>query len=138
MIIALEKQFKHIYDFNYLDSKLYIISAISLPRFKLNWMPECHMDICKELFLKKVDIFYAKNTSHVENKSTSVAVERKIFLMILTKKMGMCCSVQPMLNSNIEALSYLESKTKDLNFLNHYSNVKNIFLKYNTTLPSRQ
>lgn len=73
MIIALEKRFKHIYDINCSDSKLYIISVISffLPRFKLNWVPECHMDVCKELFLKKVDTFHAKNTSLVVNKSTS-------------------------------------------------------------------
>lgn len=136
IVVALEKRFKHIYDFNCPESKLYILSAISLPRFKLNWVPECHMDICKDLFLKEVDTFHAKNTALVVNKSTSSSSGEEDFFCDIDKRSGMRCSVQPILSSNIEALSYLESKTKDLDCLNQYPNVKNIFLKYNTTLPS--
>lgn len=110
IIVALEKRFKHIYDFDCPDSKLYIISAISLPRFKLNWVPESYMEICKELFLKEVDIFHTKNTSLIENKSTSSSSGEEDFFHDIDKKTGKCCSVQPIFGSNIEALSYLESK----------------------------
>jgi len=39
MVFSLEK-FKYIYDFNSFENKQFILAAISLPRFKLNWMPE--------------------------------------------------------------------------------------------------
>jgi len=38
--------------------------------------------------------------------------------------------------ANVQALSYLDSKEKELNILNSYPIVKHIFLKYNITLPS--
>lgn len=39
-IIVLEKLFKHVVDFDSFNSISFVISAISLPRFELNWVPE--------------------------------------------------------------------------------------------------
>jgi len=49
-------------------------------------------------------------------------------------------SVQLNLNSTnevtVQALSYLDSKNKNLDMLNTFPVVKKVFFKYNTTLPS--
>ncbi|EZA54262.1 hypothetical protein X777_06184 [Ooceraea biroi] len=119
--------------FRFLEPRAFV----DINNLSLNWVPEYYIEICKELFLKEVDTFHAKNTSLVVNKSsTSSSSGEEDCFYDIDKKNEMRCSVQPIFNSNIEALSYLESKTKDLDSLNNYPNVKNIFLKYNTTLPS--
>lgn len=134
MMQALEKRFKHIFYFGSPDSKPFILSAISLPRFKLNWVPECYVDLCKELFLKEAENFYSKNTTLSQDKSTSSSNGDDDFFRDIDKKIEICGSAQPVISSNIEVLSYLESK--ELDILTLYPHVKQIFFKYNTSLPS--
>lgn len=136
MVLALEKRFKKIYNFQSFESKQFILSAVCLPRFKLNWVPEQYMETCKELFSKEIDNLYSQNITVFENKSTSSSSGDKDFFRDIDKKKGGSSLAQPDITSNIEALSYLESKSKELDSLHSYPNVKKMFFKYNTSLPS--
>ncbi|KYN27645.1 hypothetical protein ALC57_02944 [Trachymyrmex cornetzi] len=139
MIQALEKRFKFIFDLGSPDSKPFIISAISLPRFKLNWVPEDNIKICKELFLKEVDNLYCKNaiysqTKQLTSSSSSISSSEEDFFCDINKKTEI--SVTSDVQSNIEVFSYLENKSKKIDILNLYPHVKQIFFMYNTSLPS--
>ncbi|XP_050440012.1 uncharacterized protein LOC126845401 [Adelges cooleyi] len=39
-------------------------------------------------------------------------------------------------NANVQALSFFNNKKKELNILNKFSTIKEVFLQYNTTIPS--
>ncbi|KYN15666.1 hypothetical protein ALC57_12169 [Trachymyrmex cornetzi] len=134
MISSLEKRFKHVLDLNHADSRIYILSAISLSRFKLNWVPECYVQLCKDLFLKEMDNLHAKNAVG-ENKSSSSSSGDEDFFRDFMKKNDLI-STQPIISSSIEALSYLELKSKDLCSLVNFPNVKKLFFQYNTSLSS--
>lgn len=135
MVLGLEKRFKHVYDFYSFENKQFILSAICLPRFKLNWVPEHHIESCKELFLKEINNLNSQNATTSNKSSSSSSGEEDIFRDI-DKKKGASISAMPDISGNIEALSYLESKSKELDSLHSYPNVKKLFFKYNTTLPS--
>lgn len=135
IVLALDKRFQYIYDFNSFKNKQFILSAICLPRFKLNWVPEHYVEMCKDLFLKEIENMHSQNTVF-DNKSTSSSSGDEDFFRDIDKKKGVSNLVQPEISSNIEALSYLESKLKELNSLHSYPNVKKMFFKYNTSLPS--
>lgn len=56
IVLNLEKRFKHVFELDHSNSRIYVLSAISFPRFKLNWIPEAYVELCKDLFLKEVFI----------------------------------------------------------------------------------
>jgi len=96
------------------------------------------MKSCKELFLKEADYFHSTNITLREDKSkvTTSSSSDEDFFYELDKTSGIRDSVQPTISSNIEALMYLECKSKELDILVNYPNIKQIFFKYNTSLPS--
>lgn len=128
MVFALKKRFKLIYDFSTFENKQFILSAICLPRFKLNWVPEQNVEICKDLFLKEIENLHSQNIV-LHNKSTFSSSGDEDFFRDINKNKGVSNLVQPDISSNIEGLLYLESKSKELNSLNSYPNIKKMFFK---------
>ncbi|KAL5245993.1 hypothetical protein ACI65C_013401 [Semiaphis heraclei] len=93
------------------------------------------MSVCKKLFLSECNLSTNSLDSNSEGLET-VDNDDDDFYNILNENN---CEPSTFVSTNIanvQALSYLDSKEKELNILNSYPIVKHIFLKYNTTLPS--
>lgn len=141
-IISLEG-FSYLFDLNSPESKSFIISSISHPKFKLSWVPVRFMNICKTLFLNECSVVAA--TSEQFMKSVVVEIDsdssdNEFYGNICTEKKiddYTTASEAKRLNyANLQAISYLSSNKKDLDVLNEYPIIKEVFLKYNTTIPS--
>jgi len=132
-----------LFDLELSKSKPFILSAISLPKFKLGWVPARHLEMCKKLFLSECNLLnITEHNFDTSNESDVSECSDHEFYDIISGD----CSVQDVrpLKSNaksknlasVQALSYFDAKKKDLNILDMLPIVKKVFLKYNTTLPS--
>jgi len=139
---GLEKRYAFIFDLKDPKSKPYILAAVSHPKFKMDWVPQQFSDVCKQLFLSECN----ENGSllNVESGNSEVSEnesEDDFYNSILPSSQSSGSFDNSCNNmASVQGLSYLNSKKKDggkdLPTLENYSIVKQIFLKYNTTLPS--
>ena len=135
IVKSLEKRFPFVFDLEHLKSKAYILSTISHPKFKLNCIPIRFMPVCKTLFLSECNSLNL-SSNNLDSNVEPVDNDDDGFYNILNENNSEPFSSTSTNVANVQALSYLDSKEKELNILNSYPIVKNIFLKYNTTLPS--
>lgn len=56
ILTNLEKRFDYIFDLELPKSKPFILSAISLPKFKLSWVPNRFVAMCKQLFITECNL----------------------------------------------------------------------------------
>lgn len=148
IIKSLEERFKYIFDLTYTKSKPFILSAISLPKFKLSWVPVRYLTVCKQLFITECNLEYSIENRTDENGSDDNENSDHEFYQILSgdtdgsldqNHISFQNSVNTPRNTNlasVQALSFLDTKKKELDILNNLPIVKKVFLKYNTTLPS--
>lgn len=134
--MSLEKRFPFIFDLEHVKSKAYILSSISHPKFKLNCIPVRFMSVCKKIFLSECNLSINNFDSNSEGMETVNNDDDDDFYNILNENNCEPSTSASTNIANVQALSYLDAKEKELNILNSYPIVKNIFLKYNTTLPS--
>lgn len=145
IISSIEKRFDYIMDLKKIKSKPYILSAISHPKFKLTWVPERYKSYCNQMFLEEC---ISISSSSVDNLNTEVHLDDNNsdddFFQILSEGPSSSYSnldldVNNQTNQNFvnnQISSYLNTNNKDLTVLDSYSLIKQIFFKYNTTLPS--
>lgn len=145
IIKSLEKRFNFIFDLENIKSKPYIIASISHPKFKLSWVPARYLSVCKNIFLSECNSMNSvTNSDSRENENDSADSDEEFYGVLTQSEYPLDHSAAESVqlnnaNSNgatVQALSYLDSKNKDLNMLNTFSIVKRVFFKYNTTLPS--
>jgi len=72
-IKAIETRFSYLFDLSSPESKSFIISSISHPKFKLSWVPVRFMNICNTLFLNECSVVAA--TSEQCMKSVVVEID---------------------------------------------------------------
>lgn len=143
IVLSLEKRFNYLFDLELSKSKPFILSAISLPKFKLGWVPARHLEICKKLFLSECNLLnITENNFDMSNESDDSECSDHEFYDILSGD-GYVHDVRPSKSNakstnlaSVQALSYFDTKKKDFNILDMLPIVKKVFLKYNTTLPS--
>lgn len=143
IIFNLEKRFNYLFDLELSKSKPFILSAISLPKFKLSWIPVRYLHMCKKLFIAECNSLYLiENNSEINNDSEESSDD---FFQILGGESSLedltpLNKIKRNLKStnlaSVQALSYFDTKKKDLDILNKLPIVKKVFFKYNTTLPS--
>jgi len=150
LISSLEKRFNYVFDLSDPKSKTYIIASISHPKFKLSWVPVRYTNLCKNIFLNECEIISAT----IENKSSGSTDNEDSdsdgFFNSLSERstIDICTPAQSQDNdstedtirvsnaASVQALTFLNSKKKDLVMLDQFKVVKQVFLKFNTTLPS--
>ncbi|KAL4090730.1 hypothetical protein QTP88_025511 [Uroleucon formosanum] len=142
IIQAIETRFNYILDLSRPESKDFIIASMSHPKFKLSWVPLRYMKLCKNLFISECCL-----RINTETKSTNLTIAQSdkddsdddFFDSICNDNDFTSPSESESRNSNLanlQALSFLNLKKKDLDILNDFPVIKEVFLKYNTTIPS--
>lgn len=127
------KRYGYIFDLKNPISKPYILGAISIPRFKLNWVPREDIDYCKNLFIQEC-IRLNNKADAINTSLTSVDESEDDFFSGAFSRNSQP-SNETRFTTN-QALSYLECKSKDIKSLHDCEIVKAVFLKHNTTVPS--
>uniref|UniRef100_A0A8D8QTK7 HAT C-terminal dimerisation domain-containing protein n=1 Tax=Cacopsylla melanoneura TaxID=428564 RepID=A0A8D8QTK7_9HEMI len=140
LLIGLKKRFGSIMDLMKKDSKPFLLATISLPKFKLKWLPETwqpHKGTLKKVFSEEVC------ATHSETPDSLTEDEEDDPYTVLTMgSAGVSSDNAPVErdningNINIEIISYLDEKSKDIKILDRYQHIRKIFYKYNTVLPS--
>lgn len=112
----------------------------------MSWVPNRYLTYCKNLFLSECSSLNSFLNNLVPSSTlddTETADSDEEFYNILSE--SLCSSDLSLLHSiddrssnvaSVQALSYLDSSSKDLQMLDSFPMVKNIFFKFNTTLPS--
>jgi hypothetical protein len=147
LIRSLEKRFNYIYDLSNAKIKDFIFASISHPKFKMSWIPVRYISLCKELFLNECNTFKDGNSVSESASDNADSDSSDEFYSNLSE--NLTTSFHPSADvdsaeidtsvsntAGVEALKYLNSKKKEVMSLNDVLIVKQIFFKYNTTLPS--
>jgi len=105
------------------------------------------MNVCKTLFLNECSVVAATSeqfmNSVIENEEIDSDTSDKEFYSNICSTSTNNISINntdsetKTLNyANLQGISFLSSNKKDLDILNQYPIIKEVFLKYNTTIPS--
>ncbi|KAL4083950.1 hypothetical protein QTP88_029266 [Uroleucon formosanum] len=152
IIQNLEKRFDYLFNLSSSKSKAFILASISHPKFKMNWVPVRYKNVCRNLFIDECNTLSAIINSSPNSGSSSEENDEsdddKFYNNLLENSSpenciddntneSQCSNERRNTNlSGIQSSSFLNSKKKDLTMLDSFHIVKNVFLKYNTTLPS--
>ena len=126
---AINRRFEKVF-----DSRAAIISAITLPKFKLKWVEsQTNKDHYTQMLFDEMRLYTDTNDSNEAEDGNGTQKEKaskKDFYEFDSDEEPTSCDTV-----EIEAARYL-GDAKTLGCLNKYPTIKKMFLKYNTTLPS--
>lgn len=137
IIKSLEKRFSFILDLENIKSKPYIIASISHPKFKLLWIPPRFLTACKNIFLSECNFMNSvSNSDFKENENDSADSDEEFYGILKQNKYSLNHSTAESAQTNnddsndatVQALSYLDSKNKNLDMLNSFPILKKVFL----------
>lgn len=148
LLTAMEKRFGNIIDMTNTYSRYYILTTVTTPKFKLKWlaMSNCQnaKEFCENVLIKEAQSFLCEDVNNLE-KSLSSSEEDTFFSFLHNKDVsldnidtisGGTESLEMLSTVKLQCLTYLSDKSKDLNTLDKYLIIKQIYIKYNTLLPS--
>jgi len=146
LIVSLEKRFDYLFNLSSPKSKDFILAAMSHPKFKSSWIPVRFVDLCKQLFINECKLMNSNSdfTEYVSSSDNSDSnSDTEFYSSVCSQDNSLIDdSSNPELavrNSNltsVQALSFLNSKKKELNILDSFPVVKKLFFKFNTSIPS--
>lgn len=137
---GMEARFGNILKLDPVLAKMEIISAILMPCFKLKWVPKDARESIKHFFISTAVEFSANHK--VETPTTIEPCEKKSKWADFFDDDG---EMQENLtqetvcqNVELQCLTYLEDSKENIEMLNDkkYSLLRNMFIRYNTAIPS--
>ncbi|XP_029669432.1 uncharacterized protein LOC115239192 [Formica exsecta] len=137
LLEGLNKRFSNYFDFSYQVNDA-ILAAVSHPFFKLRWVPKERKNDVKELLVNETESLLT-HMSKTRNDSMNVS-EATHSESFFTFEGGF--SDESVANTSIkntielQCLQYLQNEDTRLDSLNAFPTIKEVFIKYNTALPS--
>lgn len=135
VLLQIDKRFPHAFDFNLDDptSKKFILSAMSHPKFKLSWLPNDRIEMCKSLLINELKNQQKLNEINEQNIVETSSSDETDFFSILRKNKELTHEIKSI---EMNVLSFFEETSCNIEILNIYPTIKEMFIKFNTTLPS--
>lgn len=137
MINVLRRRFTNYFNITETNRDL-VVAAISTPRFKLSFIEQdsqCKMASCMLLSECLKLVSESLDTTEVEIETTvDDSTDDDFFLSFGAMRALRRNSLEQ--NVEAEVNRFLEDDRKDLLILNEYPNVKKVYKKFNTTIPS--
>lgn len=112
---------------------------MSHPQFKLNWVSSQDFEMCKNVFFSECNKLSSIMNIESEQSTSDHDTGDEFYSSLISSCSQSTNSSSGGEQASIQGLSFLNYKKKDgtdLNILDSYPIVKQIFFKYNTTLPS--
>lgn len=145
---GLVKRFKDFYDFSKVEAKEAILASFTMPKFKLRWIKSFE-SFYKDAGFGDINSYVHKLVVEAAEKIEGTKVTTATDIEISTIKdiaddfLELDGSNSPeslkscnKRKSELEILQYVEDASTDLKSLKRYPIIQELFLKYNTCLPS--
>lgn len=121
-----------------------ILASITHPFFKLRWVPKEHKDRLKQMLITEVEIrSKSRQKQNSQNRSEkelragdSKDMTSSYFLFEDSSDSSDSDAITVHNALQLQALQYLQNENTDLSILHQYPDIKELFKKYNTPLPS--
>ncbi|GBP35517.1 hypothetical protein EVAR_20027_1 [Eumeta japonica] len=136
---SLNRRFERFYKLEEPKAKDGIIASVSYPFFKMKWVPKANREYIKDVFVSEVRKIKQEDekSSQVQHTDSDKKKERTESYMFVEDSDSSAASDNVNTTTiDLETLQYLKDEDNTLESLNRYPNVKKLFLKYNTCLPS--
>ncbi|KYN04952.1 hypothetical protein ALC62_04168 [Cyphomyrmex costatus] len=138
VIVLLEGLYKRFSDYFDFSSRINdaILAAVSHPFFKLRWVPKERKNSVKELLINEAESLL--NSVPKTHNSINISEVTSSFFPFE----GGSSSDDSVTNTSVkntiklQCLQYLQNEDTSLDTLNNFPIVKEVFIKYNTALPS--
>lgn len=136
---SLNRRFERFYKLEEPKAKNGIIASVSYPFFKMKWVPKANKEYIKEVFVSAVRKIKqeGEKSSQVQHTDFNIKKERaESYYMFVEDSDSSAASDNSNTTIDLETLQYLKDEDNTLESLKKFPNVKKLFLKYNTCLPS--
>lgn len=135
MLKLIDNRFSKTLDFN-LSNKDFILSAVSLPKFKLNFIKNNgDKTFARNMLLDECKILADERNAMDENVDTDENVQNDDFLISYAQNQNnRRLSIDNQIE--VEVSQFLLDGRIENTIMNEYKYIKSVFIKYNTTLSS--
>jgi hypothetical protein len=136
---SLWTRFSKYFEFDSASAHNAAIAAFSYPRFKKQWLPAVdpiHQESLLNVFKQRVSRCHGSVQEPESTASNTVAEEDAYFEFGETSTSSTGSSYPSNSNLAWEIFQYFNDAEKDLHMLDRYPTIKQVFLEYNTPLPS--
>ncbi|KAL3287894.1 hypothetical protein HHI36_002350 [Cryptolaemus montrouzieri] len=137
---SLNRCFERFYKLEELKAKDGIIPSLSYPFFKMQWVPKANKEYIEVVVVSEVRKIKQedKKSSQVQHTDSDKKKERTASYYMFVEGSDSSAASDNVNTTTIdlETLQYLKDEDNTLESFNRYPNVKKLFLKYNTCLPS--
>ncbi|XP_011875029.1 PREDICTED: uncharacterized protein LOC105565991 [Vollenhovia emeryi] len=142
-IESVERRFNQFYNLTTPESKNAAIAAMSYPRFKNKWLSCVEsikrnevINMFKTIISKEI---HEKPETAVTHATKNTKKENKFFIFDSDSDSEMQSNRSsgfPQTKAELLMLHFFAEESQELEILNRYLEIKNVFIKYNTALPS--